>query len=248
MAAFLALLGAATPAQAKTTAGPDPVVQEWPSWPYPTVCHSLAFDPVAVFSSPTGVEFGSRPSEVALKRELQEMEGWDYRLVPPNNWRLLAETSNRAEFASGRLLAPGGPSVISVEKKSGVWKMSGLSSGCTPRSIVGEHEAITWTLAESQKALKRGTKTIKINLGPGPCASGRSQNARAMKPVFERMDDRLLMIMRLRPLPPGGYTCEGIVDPPLKVRLPESLGNSKLYDGGVYPPTDVAKLWRETFR
>lgn len=240
-----ALMSAGSPVQAEIALGPDPAVQEWPDWPYPTTCHDLAFDPVAAFSSPTGVEHGSRPSEVALREYLREMESWPYRLVPLSNWRLLAETSDRADFASGRLLGPGGPSVISVEYEDGAWKGSGLSGGCWPESIVGGIRAIKWRLASDQKALGKDTRTIQVDLGPGPCASGRSQNARAMKPVFRQIGRKLLMIMRLRPLPPGHYSCEGIIDPPLAVRLPGRLGKRKLYDGGTYPPTDVAVIWRK---
>jgi hypothetical protein len=239
-----ALLSAGNPAHAGT-AGSDPVVKEWPSWPYLTACHGLPFNPAEAFSSPTGVENGSRPSEVALREYLREMESWPYRLVPPSNWRLLAETSERAEFASGRLSEPGGPSVISVDYEDGVWKIGALSSGCTPESIVGGIRAITWRLAADQKALRRDTRTIEIDLGPGPFASGKSQNARAMKPVFRQMGRKLLMIMRLRPLPPGHYTCEGIADPPLRVRLPGRLAKRKLYDGGTYPPADVVEIWGE---
>lgn len=223
------------------------MVQEWPSWPYPTSCHGIPFDPVAAFSSMTGVELGSRPSEVGLRAYLKEMESWPYRLVPTSNWRLLAETNKRAEFASGRLAHPSGPSVISVVNEGGAWKGNGLSSGCHPESIVDGVPAITWRLAADQKALRKGTKSIKVNLGPGPCSGGRSQNARAMKPVFKSMGTNLLMILRLRPLSPGAYTCEGVVEPPLRVQLPGRLGKRKLYDGGTYPPADVAQIWRETF-
>jgi hypothetical protein len=248
MALLSALTSADNLAYAETAAGPDPVIREWPRWPYQTTCHGLPFDPVTAFSSPTDAENGSRPSEIALREYLSEMESWPYPLVPSNNWRLLVETSEGAEFASGRLSKPGGPSVISVDYEDGVWKRGSLSSGCTPESIVGEIRAISWRLAADQKALRRGTKTIEIDLGPGPCASGRSQNARALKPIFKQMGKKLLLIMRLRPLPPGVYTCEGITDPPLRVRLPGRLGKRKLFDGGTYPPADVVEIWGDHLR
>jgi hypothetical protein len=58
-----------------------------------------------------------------------------------------------------------------------------------------------------------------------------------MKPVFFELGRRLMMVMRLKPLPPGNYTCIGIFEPPLRVALPKRLGNRTLFDGGVYPPT-----------
>lgn len=242
------LIGAGGPTRAEAMAGPDPVVQEWPSWPYPTACGSLPFEPVAAFSSPTGAENGSRPSEVALREYLRETESYAYPTVPLYDWRLLAETDTRAEFASGQLSAPGGPSVVSVSLKDGVWKYSGSSSGCRPTSIVDGTAAITWRLDADQKALRRGTKKIEIDLGPGPCSGGRSQNARAMKPLFWQSGRRLLMVMRLRPLPPGRYTCQGVINPPLTIHLPKRLGKRKLFDGGTYPPVDVVEIWRETAR
>jgi hypothetical protein len=44
------------------------------------------------------------------------------------------------------------------------------------------------------------------------------------------------MALWLRPLPPGGYTCVGLVEPPLKIQLPGPLGDRELRDGGTYPP------------
>jgi len=148
---------------------------------------------------------------------------------------MLASGSKEITFAQGRL--PGVHS-LTVRKANGAWKFSAYSSRCRPTSIVGKRSAVTWTLAGKTK-LRPGVRRIWIDLGPGPCASGMSQNARAMKPVFRALGKRLVMIMRLRPLPPGAYTCEGIFDPPLRVSLPSRLGKRRLFDGGVYPPTPV---------
>lgn len=245
VAVLLALVAACGTAQAEPAPNPDPMLKEWPHWPYPTTCHGLAFDPVVAFGGPTGVELGSRPSEVALREFLHETQSWAQPFGPLSGWRLLAETEGQVEFASGRLSRGGGPSVMSFDYENGEWKPSTFSSGCQPTSIVGGLHAITWSLAADQKALRKGTSAIWIDLGPGPCASGRSQNARALKPVFRSIGKNLLMVMRLRPLPPGYYTCQGILDPPMKVKLPGRLGKRRLYDGGTYPPVDVRESWRQ---
>ena len=53
------------------------------------------------------------------------------------------------------------------------------------------------------------------------------------------------MTILLEPLPPGVYTCQGVIEPPLIVRLPGRLGERTLFDAGTYPPGDVVEAWRE---
>jgi hypothetical protein len=244
---LLVAMALASAQAAQRTEGPDPAVKEWPTWPYPTSCdgYGLPFDPVSVFSGPTGAELGSSPSEVALRKFL-DGESWIHQFVPAHDWRLLAETEDRAEFASGRLSQPDRLARLSFERDGGEWKWSGSSSGCQPTSIINGRSAITWQISPEQNKVDRKTRRLLIDLGPGPCASGMSQNARAMKPIFQRLGGRRwLMIMQLKPLPPGVYTCQGILDPPLRVTLPSRIGKRRLLDGGTYPPIDVVRQWRE---
>lgn len=222
--------------------GPDPVVERWPHWPYKTQCGWLEFDPVAAFSGPTGVERGSRPSERTLARLLREQRNWATPIVPTRHWRLLAETDDFAEFASGRLADGYGPGTVSLERENGRWKEVGMSSGCEPTSIVDGVAAVTWTLAGDKPRPAEGDRHLWINLGGGECNSGRSQNARARPPVLWRVGRKLMMAMTLKPLPQGG-TCEELSEPSLKVRLPESVGSYRLFDGATYPPLDVQKMW-----
>lgn len=233
-----------TPAVAFDRApGPDPVVERWPAWPFPTSCGDLKFDPVDAFGGPTGAEHGRRPSEVALGKFLRR-ERWAKEYVPTRDWRLIAEESGKAEFASGRLASRYGPSSMSFEKEGSRWKWTGLG-GCRPTSIVRGEPAIIWRLPLRRRAPRRGARRLRVNLGPGPCASGGSQNERARKPIFRPYGDIVLMIMRLRPLPPGGYTCVGIREPALEVEVPAWVGKRKLFDGATYPPVDVVKRWRK---
>lgn len=246
-ALITALLVATTSfaAVAKAPVGPDPVVAKWPQWPYKTTCGELEFDPVAAFSGATGAERGSRPSERALAGFLRQQRNWGEQIVPSRHWRLLAETNEVAEFASGRLTDPYGPGTVSVERQENdAWKAVSMSSGCEPTSIVDGLRAVTWTLAVDKPKPHGNDRHLWINLGGGECSSGRSQNARARKPVVWRVDRKLMVAMTLRPLPPGLYTCQGLLEPPLKVRLPEPIGDARLFDGATYPPQDVLKLWK----
>lgn len=234
-------------AVAEAPVGPDPVVEKWPDWPYETTCGDLEFDPVAVFGGPTGAERGSRPSEKALAAFMKR-ERWADDYLPTRHWRLLAETEDAAEFASGRLTYRNGPSTASLERRDGRWKLWGLSDGCEPTSIVEGLSAVTWTLPVSKPKPQSTDRHLWINLGPGPCNGGKSQNPRAREPVFWQVDRKLMMVMTLKPLPPGGYTCQGSIDPPLKIKLPEPLGDMRLFDGGTYPPGNVMKLWSDARR
>jgi len=206
---------------------------KWPQWPYPTTCEGgPQFDPVNVFSGPTEAETGSGPAEEGLRKTIAEWQT-GFPTLPKHYWRLLGQEPGVVVYGHGRLP---GVEELSLEEADGKWKFAGYSSRCEPTSIVDGREAITWALSPKQRPLRPGTRRLSIDLGPGECASGRSQNARAMKPVFYELGKRLLMVMRLKPLPPGNYTCVGILEPPLEVKLPKPLGDHTLFDGGVYPP------------
>lgn len=217
-------------AGAEKIGGPDPAVSEWPEWPHLVTCGGLPFDPVAAFSGSTRAERGTLPSERALRRFLvRENLPW----VHKRSWRLVSEQHGIAEFASGRLER--NLEWMYFQRVRGVWKWQSYASDCDPSSIRRDIPAITWELAEGQK-LTPDTRKIKVNLGPGDCASGRSQNERLQKPEFREQSGKLLVSLWLRPLPPGFYTCIGIIEPPVVIELPEPLGDRELRDGGTYPP------------
>jgi hypothetical protein len=217
-------------AGAEKVGGPDPAVTEWPEWPHRVSCYGLSFDPVAAFSGRTNAERGSKPSERALRRFLSRGSlSW----VRKKSWRLVVERNGFAEFASGRLA--GELEWMYFRRHNGAWKWEGYTSDCDPSSLRRGIQAITWEVAEGQK-LTPETTSIEVNLGPGECSGGRGQNDRVQKPEFREQQGKLLMTLWLRPLPPGGYTCVGLIEPPLKIELPEPLGDRELRDGGTYPP------------
>jgi hypothetical protein len=233
------MLMAAPPASASRANGPDPAVAEWSNWPYQATCGVAPFDPVSVFSSETGAERGSRPAEQALARFVRSEP---LPLMGKHDWRLLGESTTSAEFVRGRLSRQ--LNWLLFEQIGGEWKFQSYSSDCTPSSIVDDHPAVAWSLAREQKRLTARTRSVKVNLGPGPCSGGRSQNAHA-HPVFRQLGRRLLMSIWLDPLPPGNYTCVGLIEPPLVVRLPSRLGNRVLYDGGRFPASRAGQTRSE---
>jgi hypothetical protein len=233
-----AALAAAEPRH-EPAGGPDPVVSVWAEWPHPVSCEGgLAFDPVAAFSGPTDAERGRSAAERALRRYLAQGAFFGLR---QHGWRALRESHGVAEFAAGRLFAGSDPDAVPelewlrFHRTHGRWKWQGYAFGCTPHSIRRGVAAVSWTLAEGQH-LGSGTRRVRVDLGPGECDDGASQNARVEKPEFREQNGYLIMTLWLRPVPPGGHTCEGVVEPPLLVQLPEALGDRELFDGGTYPP------------
>jgi hypothetical protein len=227
-------LGAAVAlaAQKPPAAGPDPVVLEWTEWPHRVSCAGMPFDPVASFGSQTGAERERTPQARALRRFIAFFP--DEYSVRKHDWRLLAEEGREATFGAGRL--PDELEVISVERRKGAWKGWGYSSNCEPATLRKGREAIGWDLDPDQPQLSRKTRSILVDLGPGECNGGKPQADRLQKPEFREQNGALLMSLWLRPLPPGGYTCQGLIEPPVRIQLPEPLGDRPLMDGGTYPP------------
>ena len=225
--------------------GPDPVTKSWPEWPHDVSCEDgLAFDPVAAFSTQTGVERGGLPSERALRRVLASSE---IPRVRKHGWRRLAETANVADFAAGRLFTKPGPTSISelewieLEKTGGRWQFGSYRASCMPRSIRDGTRATPWVPDEEQE-LSPNTRRIRVFLEPQVCDQVRRYPLQ--KPEFREQRGYLLITLWRRPghrqtTTAGRRTC-----PPqskrVTIELPEKLGHRRLLDGGTYPPLPVS--------
>lgn len=222
---------------AESGGGADSAVSEWSGWTGEVSCGSVPFNPLVAFANPADAERGHTPSEVALRRYLAKTKH-DFPPSKPHSWRLLVETARYAEFGRGSL-SNGGVEVNTFERRAKGWTWVGYSSSCQPALLRDHQSAITWTLARGQ-VLKPSTRIVKVDLGPGECAGRAGQDKRLETPEFREENGALLMSLWIRPMPELGaneaYTCIGIVEPPVKVRLPEPLGERDLLDGGVFPP------------
>jgi hypothetical protein len=226
-------LGFAATAQGwgvKYASGPDPAVYRWPSWPYPTSCLGVSFDPVAVFSGPTEAEKGSGGPELALRRYLNEGL---YPQVPTRFWRLVTATDTRVSFASGRLEQ--GLFWLAVELVDGEWRVAGNLDECRARTVRDGEVAVRWDRAPGQGLTRRAKRVLVKLTGSEGCNGGRSLNA-AAEPEFRRVGGKLVLTVWVEPLPPGVYTCEKRIEGPLTVKLPGRLGRRQLWDGSFYPP------------
>src|SRR4029077_20581570 len=77
LACTLVLISSANAAARHSTpSGPDPVVAEWPSWPYLTSCDSAPFDPVTVFGGATSAERVRGRPERKLRRTIAEWQDY----------------------------------------------------------------------------------------------------------------------------------------------------------------------------
>lgn len=191
----------------------------------------IPFYAVTAFSGKAEAERGSLPPQIALREFLAKSDlSW---LKGTRHWRPVVETEDRAEFSRGPLT--GELEWLTFDLEEGNWKWSGYSSDCEPTSIVGRGPVVTWSVADSSLGPGTAVRHIDVNLGPGPCASGKPQNPRA-RLVFKKWGRKLLMTIWLKPLPEGVYTCLGVIEPPLRVALPRKVKLFRLYDGATYPP------------
>lgn len=244
VAVLVALIAATAAWAIPVNSGSEPVLSKWQDWPYGTTCGGpeAAFNPLLAFGGPADAEKGTSPAERGLRRVIEEQRDWVEPLAAPNGWRRISETESWAEFTRGRL--EGTLEWIALEKKEGArWSFSSYSGDCDPTTVLEDKAVVTWSLASRQGRLDPDSRTLWVDLGPGGCASGAPQNPRAHF-RFRTLGRRLLMIAWLKPVRSHGngvFTCEGTIEPPRKVRLPQPLGEYRLYDGATFPPLPAGK-------
>jgi hypothetical protein len=233
----LLTLGLVAAGPARGDGGSGQILDEWRTWPYQSECGGVVLSPIAVFSTVAGAEEGSLPAEVGL-REVVNDPALSWIGFAQHGWRALAEGPESASFVSGELGED--TRFLSLTKADGRWKFAG-SGPCSLTTVVPGARTVAWSLAAEQPGLRPDTRRIRVDLGPGNCASGASQNARARKPIFRQRGRTLLMILSLEFGASGPQTCQGVIEPPLRVSLPGRLGTRKLYDAGSFPPRPAAE-------
>lgn len=229
LCAALCLLGAVSAAAAR-----DPAARAWPAWPGTVACGTAApaFSPPLALSRPADAEKGSLPAEVALREWLREK-----RQPGPgrHGWRLLGVNDEAAEFIHGNIGAKSSEQIAFLrtgDKWQAAYKVDG---SCEFLARRGHRVATGWRLTPGQR-LTVSSRSVKVSLEATECASGIKATSRLEAPRFRVENGALLLTLWLRPLPPGGYTCQAPFEAPVKIRLPQRLGPLKLLDGGVFPP------------
>jgi len=243
-AALFFLVGLILAPAANASAGADPVVAEWPEWPYRASCLAGAFDPIATFAAPARAEMGHQRSARALRRFLGSgVLEW----LPRHNWRLALDKSRELQFLHGH---PGAElesgdelEWLRLRHSRGRWRMVNYSSWCPLFSVDGGRWSTTWFLADNQPEPTPETQRIKVYVG-ARCSKQERPAALAEAPRFYEVAGKLVMTIWLRPSPVRGGACEEGLGPgpPLTVELPEPLGDRELLDGGQFPPNPATHL------
>jgi hypothetical protein len=184
---------------------------------------------------PGGDELAATPAAAALRAHLAKPD-MDIDWLPDTGWTLLGEDEQGAEY-----VAPGGESgliAVSVENVDGAWRVGGWG-GCTPMRVLapGIGEA-TWVLDDAA-SIGPGTTEFTALVTERDCASGQPSVGRVLGPDIMMLEEQVLVTFAVRPLP-GGHDCQGNPSTPVRVVLPEPIGDRRLLDGSTLPPREPA--------
>jgi len=224
--------------------GPDPVLREWPDWPYGATCGFMGFSPVRAFSGFANAERGAGGAEKALRKMLAR----DFPFhLPEHGWRLGAKRNGRALFLHGKLGAEFESrdqlEYFELERRGGRWRMRTFGSYCNMFTTAPGRQSSGWWLAPKQPPLSPNTKRLHVITG---ARCSRKEKAPRVTPEFVEISGKLVMTLWLEYDQSGTGSFE-ICDPRLgpwpavTIDLPEALGDRELYDGGFFPPVPAQR-------
>ena len=242
MGAAIAVALSAAPSSSADRAvpGPDPVLREWPGWPYRSTCGYMGFDPVQVFSGNAVAEDGDGAPEAALRKMLARNFPFP---LPDHGWRLAARRNDKALFLHGDLGAEfEGPDELldlELERRGGRWQMRTGGGFCNMFTVSPGRQSSAWSLAPKQPPLGPNTQHLRVITG---ARCSRKERPPRVTPEFVEIGGRLVMTLWLRyarrDADGPAELCDPRVPPwpPVKLDLPELLGDRELYDGAFFPP------------
>lgn len=238
-AIVVALLAAPSSSAGRPAPGPDPLLAEWPGWPYRATCGYMGFDPVRVFSGFAAAEEGDGAPETALREMLAR--DFPFRL-PDHGWRLATRRNGRALFLHGRLgtemETPNELLDMELERRGGRWQMRTGGGFCNMFTVAPGRQSSLWSLAPKQPPLGPQTRHLWVITG---ARCSRKEKPPRVSSEFVEIGGRLVMTLwpRYDRSAVGAFEiCDPRVPPwpPVKVDLPEPLGDRELYDGAFFPP------------
>jgi hypothetical protein len=192
---------------------------------------------VDALSGPTGADQADTPEAAALRDYLSRPSA----MMPgaSSSWRLAARSDTRALFLRGD---PPNLSEVVVALRDGTWQFE-QSGGCGLQRHVAGASYASWVLDGNQPAPTEASAILHLRVSPMECTSGEPAGARVRAPTVQETDDEVIITVLLDPLPPGSYTCIGIIgnETPVDVVLTHPLGDRRLLDGLPYPPAPVER-------
>lgn len=247
--AAIALVGVmcAAPAVAGDRLPADPVVSEWPDWPFRAGCRNMTLDPGEVFGEAPALGRGRGSIDRALRQTLKLL-GMRDQHAP---WRLGRRAHGRvallrghpgAELESGEELE-----YVELKRRKRSWQWTGTYDQlCYLRTVDKGRWADSWFLAPDQPPLGPETQAVRVVAGVH-CSATEKPPVLDGEPKFTEIGGKLAMTLWLRRRGSSGIVlCDGSLPdwPPLEIQLPAPLGDRELFDGSEYPPNPAAHLER----
>jgi hypothetical protein len=181
----------------------------------------LPFSPRLLERPPEPLDL-SDPAVTALAAQLNG------KLV---GWRRLARTDTQAQFGRGlppKLLTV----VVKHDVKRGTWSCVAKRGGRPLRATRDGIRASSWHLDEVVE-LKPEDTVLRICVTEQTVAGGRRADGRVLAPDLYESEHELVLTMYVKP-ESGLQIQRPNPETPVRVALPQPIGNRKLIDGALY--------------
>lgn len=159
-------------------------------------------------------------------------------------FHVLKEEGSALTLALGHWTAAGpdeGSYIFSMTRGDGGWKWSGGAS-CPQLGPTLSDDAFSWVeLSAPVGGVDRSTSDIEVGVTEMACTGGRDPLPHLNEPEVVTDDHAVTVYWTSRRDAPAGqaFACPGPLPTMTTLHLNEPLGDRKLLDGSVYPPTPI---------
>ena len=209
--------------------GPDPATYRYSCTGAP------GFLP-ALFDQPATAELEDHPSATALRAFLGD-DAFGLGFLPDSGWWLVSRSDTEAQYIAripGSVESPFG--YVTMQSTGASWGFSG-GGDCLPEIMVDGRVPAIWTLPPDRPFPDPSTVEFTALVTDRICTGGEPVGERLFPPVLTFTATSVFIVFSARPYW-GVTTCQGKPSTEVTVRMREPLGDRKLLDAGVFPPTD----------